>query len=341
MCYRLKIVRWGIAAVLSCVLGPPPALAAPSPKAHLLFVREAGAERCPDEAGVREVVARRLGYDPFAERASTTISVVFATAAPTGLRVRIELFNALGETTATRELRARSPDCRSLAQAAELAISMAIDPLIFVDEFANEKPALPPRAPDVAGLPPVPHVVQVEEIFDAPKVVEAVAAPKPPVVRPDPDRLRFRGGLGAAVALSAVASVTPGFTLQAGVRGPRWSAAIELRADLPTKEPAAMGGASTGLYTASLVPCFHKAVFAACVMASFGTRVSVADGPTYSTTAFVGVGFRAGLEIPLPHRLELHIAADVLASIVDQFQPSRTEPISGLFHIAMLGYFAD
>jgi len=65
------MVRWSSAlAVLALARA---AAAAPAPKAHLLYVRGPGAQRCPDEQAVREVVARRLGYDPFAEREAMTI----------------------------------------------------------------------------------------------------------------------------------------------------------------------------------------------------------------------------------------------------------------------------
>ena len=62
-------------AALATLFGAASADGASTPRAHLLYVREAGAERCPDEAEVRGVVTGRLGYDPFLDGALNTVSV--------------------------------------------------------------------------------------------------------------------------------------------------------------------------------------------------------------------------------------------------------------------------
>src|SRR5437868_3298 len=85
-------VRWCWLAVLC--FGRVTEAAAPT--AHLLYVREAGAQSCPDESSMRAQVAARLGREPFVEHALTTVSVTLYAKARE-LRARIELVDASGD----------------------------------------------------------------------------------------------------------------------------------------------------------------------------------------------------------------------------------------------------
>src|SRR5579862_6532539 len=76
-CYRFEVRRGAQVIAIMGALASAARAAGEQPRVHLLFVRERGAERCPDEAGVRAAVAARLGYDPFADAAPSTVSVIF------------------------------------------------------------------------------------------------------------------------------------------------------------------------------------------------------------------------------------------------------------------------
>jgi hypothetical protein len=313
-------------AVVAALLVAAPASAAPA-LAHLQYAREAGAERCLDEAALRAQVAARLGREPFNDRALTTVSVTLSKA-PRGLKARIELVDATGEVTGARELSSRRPDCAELGAAVELAVSIAIDPLSF------------------AGGPSPAEVAPTPERAPVPVSVSATPPPAPPAF--EPKKLRYRLGAGALAALGSSPGVAAGFTIQGGLRGRRWSANLEVRGDLPSAQAAAGGYVSTALYTASAIPCFHAALFAGCGILALGGQVSSGSAFPVSrqvSTFYAAGGVRAALEVGLTRKLELHIRADLLAAITrttllaDEVVVFRTPPVSGAFHLAMLGYF--
>ncbi len=338
----LKGLRGTLVCFALCLaggLGALPASAAPTPQAHLLYVREAGADRCPEEAEVRGVVTTRLGYDPFSERAPTTVSVTLSHP-PRGLRARIELVDATGEVTGARELTSKRGDCSELASAVELAISLAIDPLSFAGGPPPAETIAPTAKPNVTD---VNANLNANVNANANTNVTANATAKP-------ERLRARLGAGALVSLGSAPGVTFGFTIKAGIRRVRWSMNLEVRADLPSSAQAAGGTITTALYTGSAIPCFHQGLFAGCAIAMLGGQISSGANFPISkqvSTVFAAGGVRAALEIPIWKKLELHIEADLLAAItrttltVDQDNNVvfRTPPVSGAFHLAMLGYF--
>src|SRR5437899_3138587 len=136
------------------------ARAEPAPRAHLVYVRDAGAGECPDEAAMRAAVAARLGYDPFGERASLTVSVMIAPSGR-GLRAQIDLLDAASEAAGSRALISARRDCVELASATVLAIAIAVDPLraTLAEPEAAPVPALVPVPIPVPA--PVPVAVPV------------------------------------------------------------------------------------------------------------------------------------------------------------------------------------
>ncbi len=104
---------------------------------------------------------------------------------------------------------------------------------------------------------------------------------------------------------------------------------------------------SVAIYAATIAPCIHLRIFAACVLASAGAQRSDGTGFALSwqqqTTAWLAGGARAALEIPLARGLALAVRADLVAPIVrthlqvdgaDVFAPS---PVAGVFGLGLLG----
>jgi hypothetical protein len=311
------------------LLGALPAEAA-APQAHLLYVRERGAEDCPDDVAMRATVAAHLGREPFSEHAGTTVSVTLS-GTINGLRAKIELVDAVGEVTGARELQSRRRDCVDLAPAVALAISLAVDPLSGAPE--------PDAAPSPSPSPSPSPIVSASA--NASASVKAAVPPLP--------KYRFRLGAGTLAALGAAPGVGFGFTVTGGLRGPHFSANLEGRADLPsTGQRAAGGQVAAAQYNGSVIPCFHQGVFAGCGIVQLGAQVSSATGfpITYDATSFTAaLGVRAAAELPLSRHLELQASADLLAPLTrtvleaDGRKLYETAPVNGAFHLAILGYF--
>jgi len=340
-------------AIMCAATATEGAARAAPPSAHLEFVRLPGAEKCPDEAAVREAVAARLGYDPFSPAAESAVSVIFGPSGH-GLHARIELVDEHGEVTHARELTARGTACDQLASTVELSISMAINPLAFAEELG----ALPerPQATEVAPAKTEPQASgeTPQELETATPIMPPIPpAPAPPatVVKPapQPPKLRPRIGTGFITAVGTAPTVAFGFTLHVGLRARYWSANVEIRADVPASAATPNGGGvSTGLYGATLVPCFHYSAFAACGLFTVAAMVSKGEGFALSferSSPYVAAGVRAALEIPLGRIFAVLIAADLVAPIVstvliaNDTQVFSTPPVAGVFQFAGLGHF--
>lgn len=94
--------------------------------------------RCPAAPEVQAAVIARLGYDPFSASAAKEIAAAI-TRTEGGLRATIRVVEGGGAESGQRSIESLQDDCRELAAAMALAISIVIDPT-----RAN---ALPPAEP--------------------------------------------------------------------------------------------------------------------------------------------------------------------------------------------------
>jgi hypothetical protein len=307
---------------------------------HLLYVRGAGAERCPDAEALRARVAARLGYDPFAGAAAApALMSVVLLRAPGGLRARIEIVDETGETRGTRELRARGGGCGELASAAELAISMAVDPIAFYGESGARARTSPPppkeSSPDEDEQPtpapaarvPMPRQAEDDEV-----------PPRGPVVVPDPDdddELHVRIGAGAYVGLAAASTVPVGLASDLGLKARAWSVDFEGRFDVPTWL-STVSNAKTGLYYGALVPCARYKKLAFCSEFAAGARLASIGLEAQRSFPFLALGVRAALELPLNARVTARISTELLAAVYEGLPLFANQPVSGALQIALL-----
>jgi len=98
-------------------------------------------DSCPDDRAIRAAVVRRLGRDPFADKAARRLTARIA-ADGDGLRARVELVDAAGRELGRWQVGTPRQDCVELASALVLAISIVLDP-----------PDTPPPSPPVASPP--------------------------------------------------------------------------------------------------------------------------------------------------------------------------------------------
>lgn len=316
---------------------PAPSSVTTGRPAHLLYVRQAGAGGCPDESQLRAAVAARLGYDPFSPRARRTVMVRVRPVGDAesgggpgnegsgGLVARIVLSDELGQVEGSRQIASPRSDCVDLGPTLALVVSMVIDPMNLgptspppasatpsastpIDPLLDLAAPTPP--PEPGSLPPAPSVAPVPE-------------PPPPVVRYRPP-LRFRGAVGALVALGTAPSVAPGFALRFGVQGPRWSLSLGARGDLPSGRAFDEGRVTSALVVGELTPCLSvpiaggRLAFSPCGVLAAGALIAEGHGflVSYRTvTPYVAAGGRASLELPLGRIFALALHADLLAAI--------------------------
>lgn len=311
---------------------------APRPEPVVLrYERGPETDGCPDENELGRAVSARLGYEPFASDAPRAI-VVRITRRPRELAGRIELRDARGAVTGTRELVSPSRDCRELVASLSVAIAIGIDPVrgLSGPDAASEAPS--PARPEPAPEP---------ERAPQPGPSAEATSPEPSPSPSPSTRLELRGAAGAHVAIGVGPSPALGLTLSAGGRIGRAALALEGRADLPASASVDTGGrVSTSLLFASVVPCVHVGLFAACALGALGSFRAEGEAimqPLHASKLWGGAGGRLAAELPLGRSAALRGHVDVLAALspitlqMDGREVWTSPPVSGAFGGALVG----
>jgi hypothetical protein len=288
-------------ALIALLLAGAPAAAEAPRLVRLEYERQEGAAACPDDVAIRAGVAARLGYEPFRERADDRLRTTIRQAGH-ALEARIELMDAGGRLTAERRLISRNRDCSELASSVELAIAIAIDPM----------GAPPATQPDAAAPPAFPVAEGAQAGKDQP------ARATPPEAATTPTRRLAKqveagllGGLGSAPGASL------GFMAGASLVDASWSLGFEARADLPASSKLRAGEASAWLLVGSIVPCLRFGI-SVCALATGGARQVAGDGlvdSRHATLAYLALGGRVGLALPLGAATFLTLHGDVTAPV--------------------------
>ena len=306
-------LRWRVSLVLGAavVAASTTGQAALDRTAQLAYVRAAGAEDCPDEQTIRAGVADRLGYEPFDGRAARHVSAVLARAGQT-LEAKIELGDGNGGIQARRKLVSRQRDCTELAAAVELAIAIAIDPM---GREKKGRPVATAEPPPVAPAPDSTGASSAWEIIE----VRAAPQPVPPAGGPPPVPVVLQAAVGAQGAFGIAPASALGGAVQVAARRGSLSIGIEGRADLPAAAALRTGSVTTSLLEASLVPCGHHGVFAACLLVSGGVMRASGRGlvdAQPATLPHAALGARLALEIPLGSAIFVDLHGDAVAPLM-------------------------
>jgi hypothetical protein len=303
------------------------------PSLVLDYQRDAGAEGCPDESRFRDEVEARLGYAPFTSQASTRI-VVRVVRVGAGLKATVQR-RSNGSVTGERTLESSDSECRELAPALILAVTIAIDPRAFV-RAAPAPPAKEPLPPPAAHQTVAPTVVTVE------------AKPPPRVVVPEVKApLTWFGFVGAAVSYGALPGTAFGPAASVGVRRRALSLEAGAEADLVSAtvtNPNGPGQADATLWRLSVVPCTRAKAFLLCALPSvgvmFGRGVGL-DVPRSASTPWGALGVRAGLELNAGALLLVRVAADVQGIVtptslyVDRTSVWASPPLTAGLHVSL------
>jgi hypothetical protein len=286
---------------------------------RLDYQRAPGAEACPDADTWRDAVVSKIegAADPFSEAGPQVLRVSMDRRG-VGYRAAFEVVDALGRPMGAQEHTAAT--CPEAARALALGAS-----LLFV-----ARPAAPPPPPQTTAppLPPPP-------------------APQPPQTTPA-RRWRVQVGAGAGAAAGFSPFIAPSFAGFAGLRfplregddAPAFAISIEGRGDLESSGGSVVGpdGQTAQVRAAfaggTLAPCIHASRwFLGCVLLTVGqVRSTLGPDATPETrgAVFVGLGGRAGLEIPIlrgPPAFAVRVALDGWFSLARPEVQIAGEPV--------------
>jgi hypothetical protein len=306
-------IRLSTAAACAAVLCAPQRASADEPSralARLEFVRDAGAEACPDELALRNAVADRLGSDPFWPAAPRAVAVVLDREGHR-FRARVLLRDAAsGKILGTRVLTSAEKECTELFSALALAVAIAVDP-----ESATRAPRSDPSPSETSTSAPPPQRAATHP-EPAPPV-----APPPPVdasrrASATPFVLRILGG--AMLALGTSPEPEPGFRVGGSFSGGRFSIDVEARADAPVaaKSFGRDGGLRTYPVLFGAIPCARFGAFSACASGHVGfLRGSSSADPRPRVTVLATLGTRVAVEVPARGRLFAQIHTDLMVPV--------------------------
>ncbi|GAC1598418.1 MAG: hypothetical protein NVS3B20_20690 [Polyangiales bacterium] len=242
--------------------------------ARLVYVRNRGAESCPEEAAIRAAVAARLGYDPFFTTARATMFAEISRAG-SAFTARIKLVDENNVVRGLRDLTSEGDRCADIVDTMALSMSIAIDP----ESLTGPKtPPIveavgPPSAAEGAltaehrassaesGIAPLPVSRETRDAGETHETRET---------RKTPPQVHLESGLGSAIWVGAAPSANIALSLFLRSRFRTFSIAIEGRIDLPASKELDVATVRTSLSLAAVVPCFHADPLAFCAVASGG-----------------------------------------------------------------------
>ncbi|WP_434042140.1 MULTISPECIES: hypothetical protein [Sorangium] len=313
---------------MSLLLVAPPALGgAPPGGARLSYARGPGAEGCPDEQVLRDVVAAQLGgADPFVGAGGRRVEVVLARRGRHFV-AEIALYDADGRRLGGQEL--TSAACGALVEDVGTALAIVLRPARSAREPAPPPPASPPPvsseppdpAPETASLPAPEASPRAPGAAPAPPCQPCQPAPPArPVRRPGLSLAwpRFQVGLGALIAGGFASAPAVGFSASMGARWEAFSLSLEGGWHLPVAaEPYRGRTFGVSWLGGSVVPCGHAAWFFGCGLVTTG-RVRYSGLVNFDGEAnlpYAGLGLRGGVEIPLSDHLAVQLTGELLANI--------------------------
>jgi hypothetical protein len=311
-----------------------------------------GARPCPENDEVlRQQVAARLGFDPFAPGAQgVPVGRVHVkiTTTDRGFAAAVDYDNAAGVPQWSRRFTTNGKNSCAFLVEKHVVVDLAGEFTVLALQ-PPAPPAPPPEPPAPAPPPPAPPPASAPAL---------PPSPRPPPA-PAPDRsLRLRGEVGAGIfgARGIAPGSAFGGSLHAGIElfpferaRPWFSFALEGRADAPsTAAVDARHSIKTNLFAASPLVCIHEdlntwgaitvSVFGCALGTIGGITVSIEgdDGSRSTSRLFGAAGARGGAEARVGPHFAIRFYGEGLGSIhrVGEAVQARsflsaTAPVSG------------
>lgn len=325
------------------------------------YERTAGAESCPDEAGVREILAGQLASAPGDSRAPVHVRLVVRGRARAGdsqsgsagvarseIEGRIELLDAAGRRSWENEQSAGENDCRTLIASLGLSLRVAEGALALPRSGSEWTP--PPEPPiHVQGvsLPPIGY--SPGPVFFPPPSFEFRSPAD--VVREanEPGYPAFRVSAATALAMGMTPGLTARFALGLGLAWPGLSVSIEARNVAPSTGHFRGHILRATRWEGAFVPCAARGVVFACGLLTFGGLWTHLTGPHHDSGGYfhAGGGARLGIEMEVSSSIGLATYCDVEASFfangvrMDHFSVWIESPVQVALSIAVTGLFPE
>lgn len=293
--------------------------------ARLAYVMPAGLVSCPEEASFRDLVAARLGYDPFQSAGKHAVSVEVARASGR-LRASARVQRQGQASPGARELAGALDQCEALVTALATTVAIALDP---VRGMAGPAPREVPAAPPSPPPPPPPSR-------------PAAGPPAAPQVAPEapPARVSWLAYAGGVASVGGTPGPALGGEIGFGLRVKSFLLEAGARAEVTPGTVTASSGdrIQAAIYTGTLVPCFHHAGFSGCALLRFGALQARAPDvvqPRFVTAPYAAAGLRGGYTLHLAGPLSLRASLDVAFPLVRRWLGISGEavwnppPISG------------
>lgn len=322
----------GLVVSFVILLTAPVALAQEERATATLEYESPDDEGCPSEQVFRDIVAGRLGYDPFVDEAPLRVQAQIEQAAG-GFVGRVSLFQATGEPAGERDISPAVGSCHEIATSMALAISIVLDPFGTASESSSEQSSSE-QAPPTEPAPPPPADPLPEEW-------------NPP---PHPEEEESGSEMVAHIGLSLGFGATPAVTLgPTGGFGARFGPVllmIEANGEFMPSEGESDFGDPIDVSIVTLGPtaCAVFGVGIGCASVQFGIYRAIANSVVEPKTqaAFFSAGeLSAGVLMPFSDRFSFRAVAVLRANFVvpelaiDDAPVWEASPIGGGIRIGL------
>lgn len=281
---------------------------------RLEVTRGPGAEACPADQVLHDVLASRMSWDPIDSSAPARL-VASLTKRGRVFLGHVEIHSASGAVVWQRELDPLAT-CESVVEGLGFVAALKLDPA--------GPPAGRPAAP-IPSPPIAPAASAIGTPIGSAPIAPPIAPPAPPIADPAAPietrpkiQVGLAGGVGFGVSPSTVAGIG---AINVGIRWPALSVQLEARA-FPIASGAGAGTASsatitTGLFGAAAVGCAHWRALAGCGVLDVGAlrATAPADHPVTAVVTSVRAGLRAAAELPLGDILAIKVSGDALLGL--------------------------
>lgn len=318
------------------------AAAAEPPRSVRLVYEPPPVASCPDEASFRNLVAARLGYDPFVATSNDEVHVTFARRGAK-LRARADVTSAGATSPSARELDGEPDQCEALGAALATTIAIALDPLASLGPASPNAPPPPPpqqQRPPAQQQPPPP--------LPAPQRATPDAARSPTSrALADGAHVHVFAAVGGVASAAVAPSVSFGGEAGVGLRAAAFSVEAEGRVEgmLAPVHVASGDRLDASVLTGALIPCANLREWAPCGVLRLGAFQGHAPdvaNPSLGSSLYAAVGARLGYVIPLSGTFSLRPAVEVTfclnrtSLLVDHETVWTAPPIAAAIQLELL-----